>query len=127
MTSGGFASGLERAADPLRQFMLRNTHRDDLTLILNVADEPFPKTRAEVSLRHLVPAFIISELNTAFTAGFLIFLPFLVIDILVASILISMGMMMMPPVMVSMPIKVMVFVLAGGWNLLVGSFVAGVQ
>jgi flagellar biosynthetic protein FliP len=118
---------LQRAATPLKEFMLRNTRHEDLALTYRMSKQPLPHARDQVSLRQLLPAFVISELNTAFTAGFLIFLPFLVIDLLVSAVLLSMGMMMMPPVMVSMPLKVLVFILAGGWNLLIGSFVASVR
>lgn len=111
----------ERAVPPLKEFMLRQTRKQDLSLFLDLAQIGPIKRPEEVPMRVLVPAFIISELKTAFQIGFLLYVPFLVIDMVVASILLSMGMFMLPPVMVSLPFKLMLFVLVDGWNLIVGS------
>ena len=115
---------LERATVPIRAFMLKNTYEKDLKLFLNIRKET-PKTKNDVSLTSLVPAFVISELKTAFIVGFYIFIPFLIIDLIVASGLMSMGMMMLPPSMVSLPAKLLVFVLADGWGTLVSAILAG--
>jgi flagellar biosynthetic protein FliP len=103
--------------------MFSQTRDADLGLFVNLSGVEKPKTRADVSTVVLVPAFVISELKTAFQIGFIIYLPFLVIDMVVASVLMAMGMMMLPPVIVSMPFKLMLFVLVDGWGLLVGSLV----
>ncbi len=108
---------------PLRKFMLKQTRPADLSLFVKLAKIEKPKTLAEVPTMVLVPAFVISELKTAFQIGFIIFLPFLIIDMVAASILMAMGMMMLPPVVVSLPFKIMLFVLVDGWALLVGSIV----
>lgn len=108
---------------PLRKFMFSQTRDTDLSLFLKLAKVDQPKTRADVPSMVLVPAFIVSELKTAFQIGFIIFLPFLVIDIVTSSVLMAMGMMMLPPVVVSLPFKVMLFVLVDGWGLLIGSMV----
>jgi flagellar biosynthetic protein FliP len=113
----------ERSSEPFRGFMLKNVRQKDLSLFLDMAKEPRPKTPADLSLRILVPAFMISELRRAFEIGFLLFLPFLIIDLVVASVLMSMGMMMMPPVVVSLPFKLIFFVLVDGWSLVAGSLV----
>lgn len=110
---------MERAIVPVRGFMLRQTRENDLALFVELSRLPRPKTAKDVPTYVLIPAFIISELKTAFTMGFVIFLPFLVIDIVVSMILMSMGMMMLPPVMVSLPFKLLLFVMVDGWNLLV--------
>jgi flagellar biosynthesis protein FliP len=112
---------LERAVGPLRDFMLRQTREDDLRLFYEISESERPDRPEDVSLHVLVPAFMISELRTAFMMGFMIFLPFLVIDMAVASILMSMGMVMLPPAMISLPLKVMLFVLVDGWGLVIGS------
>jgi flagellar biosynthetic protein FliP len=117
----------EAAAPPLKVFMLKQTKDKDLALFINIAKEKRPVTHADVSLRTLIPAFVISELRTAFQIGFLIYMPFLVLDMVVASVLLSMGMMMLPPVMVSLPFKLLLFVLVDGWHLLVGSLVQSFQ
>ena len=114
---------LEKAMAPLRDFMFRQTRDADLALFLDLSKGERPKTRADVSTAVLVPAFIISELKTAFQIGFIIYLPFLVIDMVAASVLMAMGMMMLPPVIISLPFKIMLFVFVDGWNLLVGSIV----
>jgi flagellar biosynthetic protein FliP len=114
---------LERAQLPLREFMFEQTRDKDLALFVKLADEPQPETRADVPTWVLIPAFIISELKTAFQIGFLIFLPFLVIDLVVATTLMSMGMVMLPPVFISLPFKILLFVLVDGWNLVTQSLV----
>ncbi|MCE1203736.1 MAG: flagellar type III secretion system pore protein FliP [Holophagaceae bacterium] len=116
---------LDRTAAPMKVFMLRHTRKKDLSLFLKIAKAPAPKTKADVPMECLLPAFLISELKTAFEIGFMIFLPFLVVDMVVASILLSMGMMMLPPVVISLPFKVLLFVLVDGWYLIVGSLVRG--
>jgi flagellar biosynthetic protein FliP len=115
-----------RASGPIRDFMLEHTREKDLDLFLDLAGI-HPETAADTPLRSLVPAFMISELRRAFEIGFLLFLPFLIIDMVVSSILMSMGMMMLPPVMISLPIKLIFFVLVDGWYLTVGSLVQSFQ
>ncbi len=115
---------LEAGLVPLRRFMFSQTRDADLELFVKLSKSERPKTRADVSTMVLIPAFIVSELKTAFQIGFIIYLPFLVIDMVVASVLMAMGMMMLPPVVVSLPFKIMLFVLVDGWELLVGSIVA---
>ena len=110
--------------DPLRDFMLNQTGDKELSLLTEVADRPQPKSRDDVAMSTLVPAFVLSELRQAFIIGFVIFVPFLVIDIVVSAALMSLGMMMMPPVMVSLPFKLLLFVLVDGWGLIVRSLVA---
>lgn len=114
---------LQEAAKPVRVFMFKQTREKDLELFLSLAKTPKPQNKEEVSTAVLIPAFMISELKTAFTIGFVLFLPFLIIDMVVASILLSMGMMMLPPIMVSLPFKLLLFVLVDGWYLVVGSLV----
>ncbi len=114
---------LTQAMAPLRKFMFSQTRDTDLSLFLRLGKVEQPKTRADVPSLVLIPAFIISELKTAFQIGFIIFLPFLVIDIVASSVLMAMGMMMLPPVVVSLPFKIMLFVLVDGWGLLIGSMV----
>jgi flagellar biosynthetic protein FliP len=112
---------LERALTPLRTFMLRHTRQADLALFYNATDTPLPETPEDVSMRMAIPAYIVSELTTAFQMGVIVLLPFLVVDLAVASLLMSMGMMMVPPVTISLPIKLLLFVLVDGWNLVAGS------
>jgi flagellar biosynthesis protein FliP len=112
---------LDRGAAPLKTFMLRQTREADLALFVRLSNQPAPAKAEEVSLKVLIPAYVTSELKTAFQIGFAVFIPFLVIDMLVASVLMSMGMMMVSPVMISLPFKIMLFVLVDGWNLLLGS------
>ncbi|MBU0674038.1 MAG: flagellar type III secretion system pore protein FliP [Proteobacteria bacterium] len=114
---------LQQGVAPLRTFMFSQTREKDLALFLSLNKSPKPKNRDEVSTMVLIPAYMISELKTAFQIGFVLFLPFLIIDMVVASVLLSMGMMMLPPIMVSMPFKLLLFVLVDGWYLLVGSLV----
>lgn len=116
---------LENAAAPLREFMFRQTREKDLALFVDIAKLKRPNNIAEVPTTVLIPSFIISEVKTAFQIGLLLYVPFLIIDMVVASVLLSMGMMMLPPIMVSLPFKLMLFVLADGWYLLVGSLVKG--
>lgn len=114
---------LQNTLTPLRRFMFSQTRDADLELFVRLSKQERPKTRADVSTMVLIPAFIISELKTAFQIGFIIYLPFLVIDMVVSSVLMAMGMMMLPPVVVSLPFKIMLFVLVDGWELIVGSLV----
>jgi len=111
----------ELAAEPFKEFMFRQTREKDLALFVNMSNMERPETKEDIPLTVLIPAFIISELKTAFQMGFIIFIPFLVIDIVVASTLMSMGMFMVPPVMISLPFKLMLFVLVDGWYLVVKS------
>ena len=106
---------------PLKEFMVRQTREPDLALMLELADAPRPQSLDGVSLLHLVPAFMLSELRTAFQIGFVIFLPFLLIDLVVASVLMALGMMMVPPSTVSVPLKLLLFVLIDGWNIVTRS------
>jgi flagellar biosynthesis protein FliP len=117
------AQAIQRGQEPLRQFMFKQTRDKDLALFAKLAHLKQPKTRADIPTYTLIPAFIISELKTAFQIGFLIFLPFLVIDLVVSSTLMSMGMMMLPPVFISLPFKILLFVLVDGWNLVTQSLV----
>lgn len=119
----GQEAALENALAPLRRFMFTQTRDQDLALFVKLSKIEQPKTRADVPTIVLVPAFVISELKTAFMIGFIIFLPFLIIDILAASVLMAMGMMMVPPIVISLPFKIMLFVLVDGWSLLIGSMV----
>jgi flagellar biosynthesis protein FliP len=114
---------LENTLAPLRKFMFNQTRDQDLALFVKLAQVEKPKTRADVPTLVLVPAFIVSELKTAFMIGFIIFLPFLIIDILAASVLMAMGMMMVPPAVIALPFKIMLFVLVDGWSLLIGSMI----
>ncbi len=114
---------LEAGVKPLRKFMFKQTREKDLALFMSLAKLEKPKNKEEVPTFLLIPAFMISELKTAFQIGFVLFLPFLVIDMVVASILLSMGMMMLPPIMVSLPFKLLLFVLVDGWYLIVGSLI----
>jgi flagellar biosynthetic protein FliP len=114
---------LQRAELPMRQFMFKQTRDSDLELFLGLADVEAPETRADVPTWVLIPAFITSELKTAFQIGFLIFLPFLVIDLIVSATLMSMGMIMLPPAFISLPFKILLFVLVDGWNLVMQSLV----
>ncbi|HZO36555.1 MAG TPA: flagellar type III secretion system pore protein FliP [Solirubrobacteraceae bacterium] len=117
------ATALKRGQEPLREFMFAQTRTSDLALFVGLAKLPRPRTRADVPTWVLIPSFMISELKTAFQIGFLIFLPFLVIDLVVSSTLMSMGMMMLPPVLISLPFKILLFVLVDGWHLVAESLV----
>lgn len=114
---------LERGAEPLRQFMLKSTREKDLQLFVEMSGAPKPKGPDDLPMRAIMPAFMISEIKTAFQIGFVLFLPFLVIDMVVSSVLLSMGMMQLPPVMVSLPFKVLLFIMVDGWGLVVSSLV----
>jgi flagellar biosynthetic protein FliP len=114
---------LERGAAPLKQFMLRSTREKDLQLFVELSGGPKPTGPDDLSMRVVMPAFMISEIKTAFQIGFVLFLPFLVIDMVVSSVLLSMGMMQLPPVMVSLPFKVLLFIMVDGWGLVVSSLV----
>ncbi|TWI72405.1 flagellar biosynthetic protein FliP [Desulfobotulus alkaliphilus] len=118
-----YQEAFANAEKPIREFMLVNTREKDLALFIKVAGADKPENRDSVSLLHLIPAFVISELKTAFIIGFVIYVPFLIIDMVVASVLLAMGMMMLPPVMISLPFKLMLFVLVDGWHLIAGSLI----
>ena len=118
-----FSQAIDRGAVPLRAFMLKQTREADIGLFARLAKTPKIESPEDVPMRVLIPAFVASELKTAFQIGFLIFIPFLIIDMVVASVLMSMGMMMMSPVMIALPFKLMLFVLVDGWHLLLGSLV----
>lgn len=115
----------ERATGPFRDYMLRQTRDTDLLLFEEISRQPLPEDPGLTPLSLLIPAYMLSELRTAFVIGFMIFLPFLVMDMVVASTLLSMGMIVVPPIMISLPLKLMLFVLVDGWNLIVGSIVRG--
>ncbi len=113
--------------EPLRGFMMRQTREKDLALFVGISNQPRPATPADVSAQILIPAFLISELKTAFQISFMIYIPFLVLDMVVASILTSMGMITLPPILISLPFKLMIFVLVDGWNLLISSLIRSFQ
>jgi flagellar biosynthetic protein FliP len=119
----GFNDAVDRATVPLKQFMLRQTRESDIAVFARLANLPQLNGPEDVPMKILVPAYVISELKTAFQIGFVVFIPFLIIDLVVASVLMSMGMMMLSPVIISLPFKLMLFVLVDGWNLMVGSLV----
>jgi flagellar biosynthetic protein FliP len=119
-----FVEALDRGAVPLRAFMLKQVREGDLALFTKIAGQPKPAKADDIPMRVLIPAFVTSELKTAFQIGFIVFVPFLIIDMVVASVLMSMGMMMMSPVIVALPFKLMLFVLVDGWDLLVASLVS---
>lgn len=114
---------VERGAAPLKQFMLKSTREKDLQLFVDMSGGPKPQGPNDLPMRAVIPAFMISEIKTAFQIGFVLFLPFLVIDMVVSSVLLSMGMMQLPPVMVSLPFKVLLFIMVDGWNLVIASLV----
>jgi len=117
------SQAISRAEEPLREFMFKQTRTQDLSLFVNLAHIRQPQTRAQIPTYVLIPAFIMSELKTAFEIGFLIFLPFLLIDLIVSSTLMSMGMIMLPPSFISLPFKILLFVLVDGWDLITNSLV----
>jgi flagellar biosynthetic protein FliP len=119
----GYGEALERAETPLRTFLFKHTREKDLSVFFSITGLERPQNKDEVPTMILVPAYLISELKTGFQIGFLIYIPFLILDMVVASILLSMGMMMLPPVMVSLPFKILLFVMVDGWNLIIGSLV----
>lgn len=118
---------LDRALKPLRGFMLKQTREKDLKAILELSKEPVPKSSKAVKLYQLIPAFLLSELQTAFQIGFMIFLPFLLVDFIISGILMTMGMMMMPPMSISLPVKIILFVLIDGWDLIVHALATSFQ
>jgi flagellar biosynthetic protein FliP len=118
-----FNEAIDRASVPLKKFMLRQTRQKDLSLFIEMSGSVRPRTQDDVSMKVLVPAYVTSELKTAFQIAFLVFIPFLIIDMVVASVLMSMGMMMLSPVTISLPFKIMLFVLVDGWTLLISSLV----
>ena len=118
---------VDRAATPLRGFMFKQTREKDIALFYSLSKEPRPAKQTDVPTYLLVPAFVISELKTAFQIGFAIYIPFIVIDMVVASVLLSMGMMMIPPVIISLPFKILIFLLVDGWNLTVAALFASFQ
>jgi len=118
-----FDVALDRAQKPIRKFMFKHTREKDLSIFYSITKEDRPRNKEEVNTIMLVAAYTISELKTGFTIGFLIYIPFLILDMVVASILLAMGMMMLPPVMISLPFKILLFILIDGWNLLIGSLV----
>ena len=120
----GAEAALDVASKEMKEFMVKNTRKNDLTMFMDLGDNGSVETPADVPLSALLPAFITSELKTAFQIGFLLFLPFLVIDMVVASVLMSLGMMMLSPMLVAMPFKLLLFVLVDGWTMTVGSLVA---
>jgi flagellar biosynthetic protein FliP len=122
-----FMEAAQRGAEPLKGFMLKQTREEDLALFVKLSNHPPLQGPEETPLKILVPAYVISELKTAFQIGFIVFIPFLIIDMVVASVLMSMGMMMLSPMLVSLPFKIMLFVLADGWNLLIASLVQTFQ
>jgi flagellar biosynthetic protein FliP len=123
----GYEEAFDKTTLPFKNFMIRNTREKDLALFLRIRKMENPATVADVPLSIVIPAFVISELKTAFEIGFLLFLPFLVIDMVVASILMSMGMMMLPPIMIALPFKILIFILIDGWNLLIGNLIASIK
>jgi len=119
----GYKEALKLAEQPVRQFLFKHTREKDLSIFFSITKMERPKSKEDVPTMILVPAYMISELKTGFQIGFLIYIPFLILDMVVASILLSMGMMMLPPIMISMPFKILLFVMVDGWNLLIGSLV----
>ena len=115
---------IARALPPIRQFMFKHTREKDLSLFVQISGDAKPTSRDDIHLYQLIPAFVISELKTAFQIGFMIFIPFLVIDLVVASVLMAMGMMMLSPLIISLPFKIMLFVLVDGWALIIGTLAA---
>ncbi|MFZ2445920.1 MAG: flagellar type III secretion system pore protein FliP [Syntrophobacteraceae bacterium] len=118
---------IDRGAAPLKEFMLKNTHKGDLALFVSISQKEKPQNAESLPISTVIPAFVISELKTAFQIGFMLYIPFIILDMVVSSILLSMGMMMLPPVMISLPFKLMLFILVDGWNLLIGSLVKSFQ
>lgn len=115
------AEALTRAVDPIKEFMLKHTREKDLALFYHLSKTKRPQSRHDVSMVVLIPSFILSELKTAFQIGFLLYIPFLIIDVVVASILVALGMIFLPPIMVSLPFKIVLFIIADGWGLLISS------
>lgn len=120
----GMEQALQEGVKPLREFMVRQTREQDLALMVDISKSAAPKSIDDISLSQLIPAFMLSELKSAFQIGFVVFLPFLLIDIIIATILMSMGMVMVPPVMIALPVKILMFVLIDGWNLVARSLIS---
>ena len=118
-----YETALDRAGEPLKAFMMKQTREKDLALLMKVSQAQKPQSIADVELLTLIPAFVMSELRMAFQIGFLVYVPFLILDMVVACVLLSMGMMMLPPIMISLPFKLLLFVLVDGWYLIVGSLI----
>ncbi len=116
----------DKGIEPLRNFMLKNTRPEELKFFLELANMPRPNTQVELPIQVLIPSFVLSELRAGFIIGFFLFIPFVMVDMIVASILMSMGMMMLPPMMISMPFKILLFVLVDGWSLVIGSVVRSI-
>lgn len=116
----------DKGIEPLRNFMLKNTRPEELKFFIELADMPRPNTHADLPIQILIPSFVLSELRAGFIIGFFLFIPFVMVDMIVASILMSMGMMMLPPMMISMPFKILLFVLVDGWSLVIGSVVRSI-
>ena len=114
---------MDRAMDPVRKFMFQHTRKKDLGLFVKASGDDKPQRESDIAAYQLIPAFVLSELKTAFQMGFMLYVPFLVLDMVVSAILMAMGMMMLPPILISLPFKIMLFVLVDGWNLLVGSLI----
>lgn len=117
----------DKGIEPLREFMFRNTREQDLELFIGLANMTRPSNRNDIPTYILIPAFVISELRAGFIIGFFLFIPFIMVDMIVSSILLSMGMMMLPPMMISLPFKILLFILVDGWNLIIGSVVRSFQ
>lgn len=122
-----YKDAIEKGMEPIRNFMFAQTREKDLSLFLKISNSTKPTNKDEISNKVLIPSFIISELRKAFQIGFILYIPLLVLDLVVASVLMSMGMMMLPPVMISLPFKILLFVLVDGWNLLIGSLITGIK
>ena len=118
---------VNRGVAPLKEFMFKHTNKADLALFVSMSQKEKPQNAESLSIATVIPAFVISELKTAFQIGFMLYIPFIILDMVVASILLSMGMMMLPPVMISLPFKLMLFILVDGWNLLIGSLIKSFQ
>jgi flagellar biosynthetic protein FliP len=113
----------DKGIEPIRQFMFKNVRDEDLELFIGLSNQARPKNRNDVATYILIPAFVLSELRAGFIMGFFLFIPFIMVDMIVSSILMAMGMMMMPPMMISLPFKILLFILVDGWNLIIGSLV----
>lgn len=123
----GIEEAYEKGIEPLRNFMLKNTRPEEIGFFLELANMPQPLTHKDLAIHVLIPAFVLSELRIGFIIGFFLFIPFVMVDMIVSSILMSMGMMMLPPMMISMPFKILLFVLVDGWTLIIGSVVRGIN
>jgi len=120
-------TAIENAMEPIRDFMLRQTRSKDLALFIDISNSNTPQRIEDVPTKALIPAFIISEIKTGFEIGFILFIPFIVIDMIVASTLMSMGMLMLPPVMISLPFKILLFIMVDGWNIIIKSLIMGIK